>query len=307
MMELFGVTLLRPEWFIGIALVILLALFFAPRNTGLGGWINAVDPDLLAMLERMGQVIPGKGGRNWLPAITALLIAVAALSPAERVRDAQSFRNLDGLVLVLDLSRSIGESANFDQAILAAREVLVSAGQRPASVVIFAGDAYLVSAFTTDHQALSTMLSELTPGDVPDAGSRPHRGLEFARRSLNDASILDGDIVLISDGGGITDDSFTEVAELTKLRARVSTVYVPTNVSIAPSDPEALIRVADAGNGQSGDIANLTPIAQVLSSETATRFAASDIAALIWRDYGRFLLLLALLPALAMFRTGRSQ
>lgn len=305
MMELFGITLLRPEWFAAIALVVILAIFFAPRNAGLGGWVKAVDPELLQILERMGQVIPGQGGRNWLPAATALLIAIAALSPAERVRDAQSFRNLDGLVLVLDLSRSVGESENFDRAILAAREVLISAGQRPASVVIFAGDAYLVSAFTSDHQALSTMLSELKAGVVPDAGSRPHLGLEFARRSLNDASILDGDIVLISDGGGITEASFEEITQLTKLRARVSTVFVPTNASVAPADPEALIRIASAGNGKSGDIRNLAPIAELLSSETSTRFAASDIAALIWSDYGRFLLILALFPALAMFRKGR--
>lgn len=304
MIEVLGITFLRPEWLAGLALVAVLALLFMPRNTGLGGWTNAVDPDLLVALDRMGRVMPGKGGRNWLPAAIAALIAIAALSPAERVRDAQTFRNLDGLVLVLDLSRSVGESENFDKTITAAREILFSVGQRPASVVIFAGDAYLVSAFTTDHAALSSTLAQLRPGDVPDQGSRPHRGLEFARRSLDDASILDGDIVLITDGGGTTDATFDEVRQLTTKRVRVSTVYVPTDVPTAPADPEALVRIASIGNGSSGDIRNLAPISEILSTETAARFAASDIAALIWRDYGRFLLLFAMIPTLLLFRKG---
>ena len=87
MIEIFDIMLLRPGWLLTLPLVGVIGYFFVPRVTALAGWDRAIDPALLAALERLGRVVPGSGRRNWFPAATAMLIACALIGPANEVRE----------------------------------------------------------------------------------------------------------------------------------------------------------------------------------------------------------------------------
>ncbi len=307
MIEVLDVMLLRPQWLLALPVIALLGYYLMPRMTALAGWERAVDPDLMQALERLGRVVPGSGRRNWFPAATALLIAVALIGPAKQVSEGGSFRNLDGVILVMDLSRSVAEGGHLETSLTAARLAVEQAGTRPVALIVYGGDAYLASAFTSDHRALGTTIAILDGETVPDIGSRPARGLEAARRSLSDADIIVGDVLLVSDGGGIDDAAFREAAAIAARGSRLSGLFVPASAEVAEMPPPDRAKFEDlvrSGGGLVADVRDPLAVSGVMAQSTSTQLAAGDLVTLVWQDYGRFLLFFALLPALALFRKG---
>lgn len=304
MIEVFGITLLRPEWIAALLLIAGLGIFMAPRISGLAGWTKVVDEPLLEAMNKMGRVRPGSGGRNWLPAIIATIIGVAMLGPATRVREEQSFRNLDGLVLVMDMSRSVTEGGDLTSAVAATRLMLAQSGARSVGLVIFAGDAYQVSAFTSDLTAIGTMMALLDAETVPDPGSRPERGLQEASAMLQQASIISGDVLMITDGGGISDAVRREVETIVGSGARVSVLLIPSSAGPVAPDPAKVQELVQIGGGVLTNIVDTSAMSEMLSTSVGAEHASGGFAALNWRDFGRWVLLIALFPALALFRKG---
>ncbi len=124
MIEAGDMALLRPCWLVGALVTVDLAPWYRRRAWALGGWERAVDPLLLAALERLGQVIAGPGRRS--RAAAAILLALALCGPAKQSHDAESLLELDGLVFVLELSPSLTEGGHLEEMLTAAR--LLSAG-----------------------------------------------------------------------------------------------------------------------------------------------------------------------------------
>ncbi len=307
MIEISDIMLLRPQWLLAVPLVAVLGYYFVPRMTALAAWDRAIDPALMTALEQLGRVVPGSGRKNWFPAATALLIAIALVGPAKEVQEGSSFRNLDGVVLVMDLSRSVAEGGRLEETLTAARLVVEQAGTRPVALILYAGDAYVASAFTRDHRALGTTIAVLDGETVPDKGSRPALGLGAALRSLSDADIIAGDVVLVTDGGGIDDRAYREAAAISARGSRVSSLFV-TPSAVGSETPEENLKLVEtlvrSGGGEVASVLDPLAITALMEETAATELAAGDFATLAWRDYGRFLLLLALLPALALFRRG---
>jgi Ca-activated chloride channel family protein len=122
---------------------------------------------------------------------------------------------------------------------------------------------------------------------------------------LVDAEIIAGDVVLISDGGGVSEAAIGEVELIRSAGGRVSTIHVEPAIvpaGMPRAERAALDAVAAAGGGVAGDALNPLPIAEEAGRGSASRLAASDLTMLLWTDFGRYLLVLALLPALALFR-----
>ncbi len=300
MIELFGLALLRPLWLLALPVIALIVFVAWRRTSASSGWERAVDPALMAAFTRMGRVVEGKAKRDLLPAAAMVLVALALTGPAVERRDGASFRNLDGVVLVMDVSDSVAQSDAWLDAMTAVRLIAQRAGSKPVALVAYAGDAYLASPLTTDARVFGTTVSFLTEGIIPDKGSRPALGLAMAAQILADAEIVAGDVVLVSDGEGLSGETSRLATAIRAKGARLSTVYIP-GAGEAP-DPVALTALAEIGGGIAVQARNPVPVASLIGSGLATRLESTDFAVLIWRDYGRFLLLLALFPVLLMFR-----
>lgn len=303
MTALWGYDLLRPLWLLAVPVVALLGVVFARRGQALGAWESAVDAPLLAALDRLGKVSHGAGRTRWLAPLLAALIALALTGPAKQRRDGVAFRNLDGVVIAIDLSRSMVEGGRFDNAMTTARLVAQSVGSRQVALVVYGGDAYLASAFTSDAAALGQTIAFLDKDTIPDDGSRPERALALAGRMIADAEILLGDIVLVTDGGGIGPGARAEAVALQEAGVPLSTIHVPSRAAGAPlSKRSAVDALATAGGGARGDLLDPFPVTRTLEQGFQRRLSAMDDAVYRQRDYGRFLLLLAVFPALALFR-----
>ena len=304
MIELGPLAILRPWWLLAIPLILVGAHLMSKRVAGLAAWERAIDPLLMTALRHMGAALPGSSKARWMAATLAALIALALSGPATLTGDLKAFRNLDGLVIAADLSRSVTESGNLPHALSAARLVAASAGSRPIALVVYGQDAYEASGFTIDARALGTTIALLDGETVPGAGSNPSLALSLAAKLLAESHTISGDVVLVSDGGGFGAEALSAVQEAATKGTRISALYVPHDAAspAPPANPAALQSFVAAGHGAFADISDPTRVVNLVGTSASTRLAATEFAVLAWTDHGRWLLILALLAALPLFR-----
>ena len=294
MMALGGYALLRPLWLLGLP--VLAALVFAGRRGGrLGDWRRAIDPALLEAMLARGAAVPGRPARGLAPGAVMALVLLALSGPAVQRAGAERFRNLDALLLLIDLSGDTARGLPLQQMKSAAHLLLERAGARQAGVIVFGGDAYLASGLTTDANATDAVLFALDGDTVPDPGARPERALAMARRILREAAIARADVVLVSGGGGIAAAAMREAVLLARDGHAVSTLA-------AGAGQGALAALAAAGQGVAAAAASPGPVLEAAGGRAIARLGDSALSGLVWQDLGRWLLALAALPLLTLFR-----
>lgn len=290
------ITLLRPWWLVGLPVLVGLGWWLAARKGGLGDWQKASDPALLRAMVALGRVDrSARRGPLWAMLAAVAVIVLAMSGPAVERRDTLSYRNLDGVLFVIDASASVTESPRWPQMMAMGRFGIASLGTRPGGLIVYAGDAYVATDMTLDHLQLGQTLSLIGPDLVPDGGSRPARALEQALGMLRAAQVLAGDVVIFSDGVGLDAQSLRAAQEIAGQGARLSLVALD-----APG--AAFETHAAAGGGRVFTLDQTEEFAQWMRSDARTRLEAQDYPLLFWKDMGRYLLMLALLPLLLLFR-----
>ncbi|MGB5556976.1 MAG: VWA domain-containing protein [Paracoccaceae bacterium] len=298
------ISLLRPLWLLALPVIIGLAVLARRRQAQPGDWGKAIDLHLMQAMEAMGRVrIPRSGMASQLPIWAAGLICVALVGPAVEGGDAQTFRNLDGVVFVLDVSDSMTQDARWDEIVTVARAGLSGLGSKPAALIVFAGDSYVASTLTTDTRHLGQTMALLSDETVPDKGSRPALALTQAAQILTEAAILAGDVVLITDGGGLGPEALVAAKSIADLGGRLSMVRAETSVSRQQAATRADFEsLAEIGGGRLFELSEATELAEELGRGQDKRLERQTYRLLFWTDYGRYLLLLVLIPVAALFR-----
>lgn len=293
-------TLLRPEWLLALPALALLAVLVHRRASTPGAWARAIDPHLMAAMRRLGRVeTRGASVAVLLPLIAAAAIVLALTGPAVERREAAAYRNLDGVVLVVDASPSMVGDPAWPAAVTGLRTALTGLGSKPAALVVFAGDAYVAAPLTADSRQVGLTLSLIDAGTVPDPGSRPARGLAEAVAMLREARILRGDVVLATDGGGLGAAALAEARRIAAAGARLSVLWVATADA---GDAGAAGQLAEAGGGQVFRPDEAERLARALAPEAGDRVVRQDLRLLFQVDRGRYLLALALVPLFLLFR-----
>ncbi|MFK7762462.1 MAG: VWA domain-containing protein [Roseobacter sp.] len=289
-------TLLRPWWLVGLLILIPIGWWLHGRRGGLGDWQKAVDPVLMQAMLALGRVDSNANRAPlWAMLATVTITLFALAGPAVERREAVSFRNLDGVLFVIDTSPSVTEDPRWPQMLTMGRFGISALGTRPGGLIIFAGDAYVATDMTLDHTQLGQTLSLLSAETVPDPGSRPARGLSLAADMLAGAEIIAGDVVLFTDGTGLGSETLRLAEQITQTGARLSLVAL--NSVDAAFETHAAV-----GKGAVFTLAQTDALSDWLAHSTRTRLEAQDFPLLFWKDLGRYVLLLALLPLLLLFR-----
>ena len=303
MIELGPIWLLRPWWLVLIVMLLPAALLVWRRRARAGVWARVVDAELMMILRRFGHVVSVPASVTIAAGIAISAIAILALSgPARRDAAAPSFSNLEGIVVIVDMSASVARSAALDDAKAAAARVMQEAGGRAVALVAFAGEAYALSAFTTDPGALETMIAALDASTMPDVGSRADRGLELAYAMLRNTRIKGGDVFLISDGGGLGPLAKNAAAEIQNNGARLHGIFVQPDepaYGAPPPSRNALAALIESGRG---DMLSILSISDALESARSGADADATLAHIAFQDFGRYLLGLAIFPAIILFR-----
>ncbi|MDK3075315.1 VWA domain-containing protein [Sedimentitalea sp. JM2-8] len=298
------IALLRPFWLASLPLILVLAVLVRRRYAQLGEWSRRIDPHLMAAMERLGRVgRAGGAGATLAPFLAAGLICLGLLGPAVKRGDGASFRNLDGVIYVMDISRSMTEDETWQDVVTLARSGLNVLGSRPAALIVYGGDSYEAAALTTDHLQLGQTMSLLEAGTMPDAGSRPALALRQAASVLARSDILAADVVLFSDGAGFGPEAVAAGRSIADRGARLIVVQVPTTVSgdIRP-DAGAWSALANAGPATFLRLEDFERLTALLAEDAGKRLDRQEFGLAFWTDHGRLLLIPALLALIGLFR-----
>ncbi len=295
-MSLHDITLLRPLWLLLLPVLGGFGWWLWSRSGGFGEWDRAANPVLMRAMAALGRIDASANLGPLIALLVAVGICVLALSgPAIERRDAQSFRNLDGVLFVVDMSTSVTDDPRWPQLLTMGRFGVSALGTRPGGIIVYAGDAYVAADMTADHRQVGQTFSLIDAQTVPDRGSRPERALALAGQLMLEADVVAGDVVLFTDGAGLGPASLQNAAALAGLGARLSLV------SLGDASAEMETH-ASVGSGAVFTLDQTDALQQWLASDARIRLEQAEYPVLFWRDMGRYLLVLALFPLLLLFR-----
>ena len=198
-----GFHLLRPELLWGLLICPLLAVALWHRRTRQGDWSRAIDPELLPYL------MPDHSDKTrqttiWMPILLLSLIVLAASGPSLRQVELPVIKRADALVLVLDLSASMLAADVQPSRIRRARQKILDLlelrVEGVTGLVVFAGDAHVVTPLTDDARTIANLMPALSPNIMPLPGANATSGIEAAANLLITAGAQGGQILLMTDG-----------------------------------------------------------------------------------------------------------
>jgi len=309
-------TLLRPEWLWVVALL-LAAAFWLRLRTASGSWRQLMSGQLLTFLKGPHQL-------HQRPINAYLLVAaglaLAMTGPALPDQQSSGYRQLEAWVLAIDLSRSMDANDVRPTRLIAAREQLLNvaerAGSRAVAAIGFAGDAFLLTPFSTQLTQLRKLLPGFNSDVVEIEGSRIERALSLSANLLRDNQIPNGRVIVFSDGADISDQAIDIADRLNRAGQRLDVVLVATvaggkvaaqNSPLFVPDSNKALHLAQSGGGQLVktdrlgrlDIDYLNNLESRLLPDNLGLLGAQPVG---WVDMSHWLLLIMAFAMLWLFR-----
>lgn len=293
-------ALLRPYWLVLLPALYLFLKFTKKRNNILGDWPRVIDPPLLdALLARNTDPV-SEEGRDWI--VWCIILIILSLSgPALRKSLSAQFRNLDAVLLVMNVS----DTSALSKTTTAAQIVLSGSGARQTGLVLYAGDAYLACPLTYDLASIESLIFSIDAQTIPDGGSRPDLALEHAHRVLRNMHIYAGDVVLISDGAGIDVRTRQEARSLAAEGHSLHTILISTaemSDEISSSLRADMSQLAAAGHGLAAETSSAANISEAIQGRGIDRIDRNARNNFEWLDIGRYIVILAVIPLIMFLR-----
>lgn len=321
---------LRPLWL----LALLPALFFFSRLWHLdaqgSAWHKVIDQSLLPYL-----LSANKSTSQRLPLIlliAAWVISALALAGPTWSKQTQPVQERqEALVIVLDLSLGMFANDQDPNRITVARrkimDLLDTRREGQTGLVVYAGEAHLVTPLTDDSVTIRAMIPALSPNIMPVIGNNPAEAIAMANSLMDDASAVNGRILLIT--ANVPRDQNAEIQDILShnryplhIIGVGSTQGAPIPVSngeflrdnsgqmvVSIMDRSNLQALSSSLNGRYSDLSiNASDLETVLSDSLLRgdddSYLESEEEVELWQDAGPWLLIL-LLPLCALcFRRG---
>jgi len=323
---------IRPVWFVALIPLALVVVGLILKGTRQNQWTNVIDQHLLKHLLVGQKTIKQSSVSPIFILAMSLLLAVLALAgPTWQKQPLPVFETEISKVIILDLSLSMQSTDIKPNRLTRAKhkikDILSRTKEGQVALIVYAGDAFVISPLTTDANTILTMVPALSPSLMPVLGSEPQNAFKQANELLVNAGIFSGQIIWITDG--IDDEDYTKVADqFSNSRHQISILAIGTadGAPIPLPDGQGFLKNADgsivlpalnkAPLNQlsaigSGSIASLTPddsdIDLLLSSfKDPQEFISSeeDLEMDRWVEFGPWLLFPVILVMAFAFRKG---
>jgi len=305
-------TLLHPLWLIPAALLGMLALYLGTKSAA-DNWANVVSKPVLKYL-RGGDTKQTQRSISWA-LLSASMCALALSSPATRINTDNTLLHSSSWLILLDVSKSMTSNDVAPSRLSAARNTLLQlsreSNSRSLGLIVYAGDAYLVSPPAFDKALFNETASMIDYSIVPQDGSNLSRALALATSVVTDSQLVTGRIFLLTDSGGVNNTAQAAARFLHAQGQRLDVVVYgdatgDPNITVNHADVQAL---AEAGGGVTIQASNFGEVAfdkLELDSLGGSSFFSADVTALYWKNQSHWILLLMLPVLLQLFRTGVS-
>lgn len=303
------------------------------QQRGSGQWEQLIDPALRPF------VLQGKAGKlSWialaLMSVTLVIAVLAMAGPSWEKQEIPVFRNQQALVIAMDFSASMqAEDAKPDRLTLARFKLLDLFKARPdgqTGLVVFAGDAFVVSPLTDDVETIQEQIKNLSPALMPASGSHVAPAIERSVDLLKQASARAGHILVITDGASDTDAAMQAATQAKQAGYNVSILAIGSadgapipqrnggfvqdrngQTVVAKVDFATLNNIAQSGAGTfvqaSADDSDVTMLTKQWLNASADSPALRDGQGRqvdTWVNEGYWLILLLLPVAALAFRRG---
>lgn len=206
---------LRPLWLLALLLIPLIYFWMKRHSAHSSSWARAIDQHLLRHLLE-NSVKGSQRSPIYLMIIGVVLTAVALAGPVWKKIPQPVHKTEDALAIVLDLSLSMQVQDIKPNRLTKARHKLIdllnARTEGLTALVVYAGDAHIVSPHTDDTDTIKSMVPALSPLIMPAMGSKPDVAIQLAQQLMTDAGINRGRILLITDG--IEKQDIEEIANL---------------------------------------------------------------------------------------------
>lgn len=137
-------------------------------------------------------------------AIAWLLVTVILAGPTYKQLPQPLHQSEQAMVVVLDLSPSMLAEDNKPSRIVRARlkiqDLLTQRKDGLTALVVYAGEAHVVTPLTDDTKTIINLLSTLTPGLLPIPGSNVEMAMAVSKQLISDSGLSKASIVLVTDG-----------------------------------------------------------------------------------------------------------
>jgi len=194
---------LRPELLWLIVLLVLILFGVKQISNRESSWQQVISPHLIKFLMVSGKTTTTKNNL-WLTGLIAFLMIIAVSGPAIREKNVPIFQTEDSRVILLDLSLSMDATdikpSRIDRARFKIMDILEQTKEGTIGLVVYAGDAFIISPLTSDSNTIASMIPTLSTGIMPILGSRPDIAIKKAIELLDNAKQSSGQIIWITDG-----------------------------------------------------------------------------------------------------------
>ena len=318
---------LRAGWIVLIPISILLIFFFKRRMLTIGNWEKLIDKRLLPYVMSRSQLSDNQY-KWWLISLISVLSIIALAGPTWERIEQPSFRTDQSLVIALDLSRSMNAQDitpnRLTRAKLKILDILERRQGAQVALIVYSANAFTVTPLTSDTDTIIALINSIDTSIMPSRGSYPALAIDKGLQLLNQASVSNGEIILVTDGG-ITSDSFSSAQKLRDEGYRLSALgigsmngapipketggFITDNtgqITISRLEVDDLKDLVEIGGGSYTSITSNDQDIDTLLSEvySAVRESDDSVTTDQWKEFGPWLLLIVVPFGSLLFRKG---
>ncbi len=318
---------LRAGWILLIPVSILLIFFFKRRMLTIGNWEKLIDKRLLPYVMSRRQLSDNQY-KWWLISLISVLSIIALAGPTWERIEQPSFRTDQSLVIALDLSRSMNAQDitpnRLTRAKLKILDILERRQGAQVALIVYSANAFTVTPLTSDTDTIIALINSIDTSIMPSRGSYPALAIDKGLQLLNQASVSNGEIILVTDGG-ITSDSFSSAQKLRDEGYRLSALGIGSmngapipketggfitdstgQITISRLEVDDLKDLVEIGGGSYTSITSNDQDIDTLLSEvySAVRESDDSVTTDQWKEFGPWLLLIVVPFGSLLFRKG---
>ena len=318
---------LRAGWIVLIPIAILLIFFFKRRMLTIGNWEKLIDKRLLPYVMSRRQLSDNQH-KWWLISLISVLSIFALAGPTWERIEQPSFRTDQSLVIALDLSRSMNAQDIIPNRLTRAKLKILDILERrqgaQVALIVYSANAFTVTPLTSDTDTIIAFINSIDTSIMPSRGSYPALAINKGLQLLNQASVSNGEIILVTDGG-ITSDSFSSAQKLRDEGYRLSALgigsmdgapipketggFITDNtgqITISRLEVDDLKDLVEIGGGNYTSITSNDQDIDTLLSEvySAVRESDDSVTTDQWKEFGPWLLLIVVPFGSLLFRKG---
>ena len=302
-----NIHFLRPGWFIALIPLITVFWYLWRKQSQLKSWSAICDSHLLPHLVReTGR--PKRQGALLYLCLSIISVIFSLTGPVWSKYPVPTYEVIAPRVVILDMSdamlaRDLSRD-RFTRAKFKLHDLLggdVKIGQ--IGLVVFTGQAFVVSPLTEDGKTIDSLLGSLTLDMMPVRGYRLDLALDEAATLIHQAGVYQGELLVLS--AETPNSAAIEKASILAKQG-ITTSVIP--IRPKQSGDNALFeQLATAGGGIDYPLSdNRRDLDAWLQLHHAIQsdFVRQHENIPVWRDEGRWFLLPGLLCLLPVFRRG---